>query len=210
MSEAKKFDDKKVQFDLIDLGFEELRYPVQLPFVFEDGDKDYARIAAIEFASWYGNGNPKSLIPAWIYAGIARAETISTFEPDQQSQLNKYIPGYTNPREDASRLYIQQEYLTYLVPTIGPMVFGAKKYGKYNWKKGLPVSRCYAAGMRHVERHYVEGIDFDSELLHIDHLMANIMMAYWTATFIPSLDDRFKRDLPDENATINAASKEIS
>ena len=30
---------------------------------------------------------------------------------------------------------------------------GAKKYGDHNWKKGIDISRMYAALMRHLEKH---------------------------------------------------------
>jgi hypothetical protein len=54
--------------------------------------------------------------------------------------------------------------------------FGAEKYGRFNWKKGMSHSRLIDATMRHLWAH-VEGETIDSESgeLHLAHALVDIM-----------------------------------
>jgi hypothetical protein len=51
------------------------------------------------------------------------------------------------------------------------MEFGSKKYGDYNWAKGMKWSRMYAAALRHLFAFW-EGQDLDEEsgISHLAHL----------------------------------------
>lgn len=55
------------------------------------------------------------------------------------------------------------------------MGFGAKKYGRNNWKDGMEQSRYLAAAMRHINS-LLKGEEFDSEsgLSHIAHAATNL------------------------------------
>jgi hypothetical protein len=52
--------------------------------------------------------------------------------------------------------------------------FGAKKYGDWNWTKGLSWSRPFSALLRHLWAWFWgEDIDPESKLHHLDHVLAN-------------------------------------
>lgn len=73
--------------------------------------------------------------------------------------------------------------------------FGAKKYERHNWKKGISYSRLIAAALRHVLAYNGgEDLDPESQLSHISH--AQCCLAF-LSTFIAEgrkeLDDRYKK-----------------
>lgn len=54
--------------------------------------------------------------------------------------------------------------------------FGANKYERHNWKKGLPVSKTMDSTLRHlVQFQKGEDRDDESKCLHLAHAMWNIM-----------------------------------
>ena len=56
------------------------------------------------------------------------------------------------------------------------MTHGAKKYGDWNWYKGLAWSRVYGALQRHLHAWYEgEDIDDESNLSHLAHAAACLM-----------------------------------
>lgn len=71
--------------------------------------------------------------------------------------------------------------------------FGAKKYGDYNWRGGIKVSRLVGALLRHTFA-YLRGETNDPEsgLPHIAHAGCNVMMILTTMKNKPELDDRYK------------------
>lgn len=65
--------------------------------------------------------------------------------------------------------------------------YGSKKYGDYEWKKGIYHSRLYAATLRHLISYWDgENIDSESGLNHLKHAMANLAMMIDS----PLFDDR--------------------
>ena len=72
---------------------------------------------------------------------------------------------------------------------------GAKKYGKYNWKKGISQTRLLDAAMRHI-LWYLLGEDNDKEwgCNHLAHAIASLSMALDQHYFNPAEDDRYKLD----------------
>lgn len=73
--------------------------------------------------------------------------------------------------------------------------YGAKKYGRNNYKQGIEMTRLLAAAMRHISQ-YNEGEDIDEESgnNHLFHAGAAICMAIYMHCNRPEMDDRYKND----------------
>jgi len=57
------------------------------------------------------------------------------------------------------------------------MTYGAKKYGDWNWAKGIAHTRLFGAALRHMWA-YFRGEDYDQESgnHHLDHALASLAM----------------------------------
>jgi hypothetical protein len=77
----------------------------------------------------------------------------------------------------------------------GAFAKGASKYGPWNYRNGLAVSRTLSAALRHISQ-FLEGEDVDQETgaHHLGCARANLAMALDTLANPPKLDDRFKGD----------------
>ena len=62
---------------------------------------------------------------------------------------------------------------------------GAKKYGEYNWQKGIPV-RCYIDS---AVRHYLKWLRGDKDEPHDRAFVWNILCCIWTCIHKPELND---------------------
>jgi len=90
-----------------------------------------------------------------------------------------------------------------LVPTDGiravaaVLAFGAKKYDRNNWRKGIITSRLYAAAMRHLMA-WNDGEDTDPEsgLPHLAHAACNIFFLLEQQARRPEFDDRYLEAAP--------------
>lgn len=71
------------------------------------------------------------------------------------------------------------------------MMYGAAKYQKYNWKKGISFSRLYNASLRHITAFW-KGEDLDTEtgISHLAHAMCCLMFLEWHRENKKDLDDR--------------------
>ncbi len=71
--------------------------------------------------------------------------------------------------------------------------FGAKKYDKHNWRKGMSWSTVLDSAMRHMAA-IQRGEDYDPEsgLLHVHHLGCNIAILSEYYNIYPQGDDRVK------------------
>ena len=74
--------------------------------------------------------------------------------------------------------------------------FGANKYGKFNYKKGLEITRLTDSLRRHALA-FLQGEDLDPEsgLHHTKHILANAAMLEYTRLHRPEMDDRYKEEL---------------
>lgn len=74
------------------------------------------------------------------------------------------------------------------------LMFGEKKYGRYNYTQGFEVSRLTAAALRHIYQ-YNNGDTFDSEsgLHHIGHARACLAMLLHCEQLGTLRDNRFKK-----------------
>lgn len=73
--------------------------------------------------------------------------------------------------------------------------YGASKYGKYNFRKGLAFTRLTDAALRHIYK-WLDGENLDEESgkCHIAHAATNLIMLLALMKDHPSLDDRYKAD----------------
>lgn len=69
--------------------------------------------------------------------------------------------------------------------------YGAGKYTDFNWQKGLPWSRLYAAAQRHLHAYWSgEDLDPESRLYHLAHAIYNCLTLIEYYETHPELDDR--------------------
>ena len=67
---------------------------------------------------------------------------------------------------------------------------GAKKYGEYNWQKGIP-THCYIDS---AVRHYLKYLRGDTDEPHDRAFVWNILCCIWTCKHKPELNDYAKED----------------
>jgi hypothetical protein len=72
------------------------------------------------------------------------------------------------------------------------LTHGAKKYGDWNWAKGISYTRLIAAALRHLFA-FASGEDIDPEsgLPHVAHAMCCMMFLLGMSKYIEGKDDRF-------------------
>jgi hypothetical protein len=68
---------------------------------------------------------------------------------------------------------------------------GAKKYGEYNWQKGIP-THCYIDS---AVRHYLKFIRGDEDERHDRAFIWNILCCIWTCIRKPELNDYKKEEV---------------
>ncbi len=70
--------------------------------------------------------------------------------------------------------------------------FGAKKYARFNFRKGFKQSRLLAAAFRHITSH-MRGEDYDPEsgLRHLAHAISCLMMLLTNIIDEKDEDDRY-------------------
>ncbi len=85
-----------------------------------------------------------------------------------------------------------------LIPTVAlvemgkVLAFGAQKYDRGNWAKGLATSRYFDAAQRHLLAWNAgENVDPESGISHLAHAMVNLAFMVWNMVFRPDLDDRW-------------------
>jgi len=76
-------------------------------------------------------------------------------------------------------------------PMIEVLEYGCQKYDRDNWKKGLFITEIYDSLQRHlIELMNGEDIDEESKLLHIGHILCNVMFMSYVLTNKPEFDNR--------------------
>lgn len=71
---------------------------------------------------------------------------------------------------------------------------GAKKYGEYNWQKGIP-THCYIDS---AVRHYLKWLRGDEDEPHDRAFVWNILCCIWTCIHKPELND-YRKSEENEN-----------
>lgn len=84
-----------------------------------------------------------------------------------------------------------------LVEVAKVMTFGAEKYDKNNWRKGISYERLLDAAERHIIKfgsHLWEDVDEESGINHLAHAIVNLMMLlqFELEGRSKELDDRYK------------------
>lgn len=67
---------------------------------------------------------------------------------------------------------------------------GAKKYGEYNWQKGIPTKSYIDSAIRH----YLKHLRGDTDERHDRAFVWNILCCIWTCKHKPELNDYRKED----------------
>lgn len=95
-------------------------------------------------------------------------------------------------KNDESKFQLDLIPYQALIETAKAFMYGAKKYGRWNYKNGLEHSRLINAALRHLNQ-YKEGEDLDEESgnSHLGHAMASIAMLIDSIKNRPDLDDRY-------------------
>lgn len=78
------------------------------------------------------------------------------------------------------------------------LMYGAKKYAPHNWRRGMSVSECHDALLRHaMQINDGEMLDSESGLHHMDHIIANaaFIAEYLERSEYESFNDFFKREV---------------
>lgn len=67
---------------------------------------------------------------------------------------------------------------------------GAKKYGEYNWQKGIPTSRYINSAVRH----YLKWLRGDTDEPHDRAFVWNILCCIWTSENKPECEDYRRKE----------------
>lgn len=96
-------------------------------------------------------------------------------------------------RFNKNKLEIHQVPTSLINAVAKVLMFGAQKYEKNNWRKGMNWTIPYDCLQRHMMK-WLEGDELDEEsgLPHLYHAACNIAMLIEYANTCPELDDRYK------------------
>lgn len=96
-------------------------------------------------------------------------------------------------KHDAEKIRVELLDPEWLFGVGKVLTYGAKKYASHNWRKGLEVSRCLGAALRHLFAYLAgEDLDLETGLSHLYHASCELMFASWLTDHRPDLDDRYK------------------
>ena len=113
---------------------------------------------------------------------------------------------------DSGKPELDQIPYSAIVECSKAFTFGKNKYGKFNFRRGMPYSKLINSALRHIYK-FNESEDFDDESItvtHIGHAMANLAMLVYVYQNMPELDDRWKPDGYRRNTTKRRSSKKSS
>lgn len=92
-------------------------------------------------------------------------------------------PSFLNEAIDFSDCF--EDRLTAVLEVSKHFEEGAKKYGEYNWQKGIP-THCYIDS---AVRHYLKYLRGDTDEPHDRAFVWNILCCIWTCINKPELND---------------------
>jgi hypothetical protein len=93
--------------------------------------------------------------------------------------------------DNKPKLSFVAEFPNALVGVTRVLEFGAQKYARSNWQKGLPFTEVLDSMMRH-QIAWTNGEDLDPEsgLSHLDHILCNALFLSELSRTKPDFDDR--------------------
>ena len=127
---------------------------------------------------------------SWDCRGFTPVDKLSEPEIDtlKKVQIGSSSVGIKHDQGKPDLTMIPYEALEEIAKVL---MFGATKYDKNNWKKGISTTRLIASAMRHLGQ-FNSGIDTDNEssLSHVAHAATNLLMLIWMMKHKKELDDR--------------------
>lgn len=98
--------------------------------------------------------------------------------------LNEF--GVENELPDDSLFYRDKAALAHMMIEVSKIYqAGAEKYGRHNWKLGMPVDRYIDSGVRH----YFKTLRGDIDEPHYRGFVWNLLCAMWTTENLPEMID---------------------
>ena len=124
------------------------------------------------------------LLPLDIVADILTSPVLINIHEFKESGCTIYLKNAL----DGSELY--DEVYTMFLEVAKHFEDGAKKYGEYNWQKGIP-THCYIDS---AVRHYLKYLRGDKDEPHDRAFVWNILCCIWTCKHKPELNDYAKKE----------------
>lgn len=89
-----------------------------------------------------------------------------------------------------------------LIEVARVLTYGASKYDRHNWRKGMAWSRLLDASLRHITA-FNDGEDVDPEtgICHLAHAICGLMFVLEYTQTHPVLDDRYKPKVVDKKTS---------
>lgn len=122
------------------------------------------------------------LMPLDVVAKYLRDDIIESIGEFQRTGDVAYL-------EEALAVYDDADPITIVLEVAKHFEEGAKKYGEYNWQKGIP-TRCYVDS---AVRHYLKAFRGDNDEPHDRAFVWNILCCIWTCKHKPELND-YRKD----------------
>ncbi len=124
------------------------------------------------------------LLPMWVVAKMYTERNPVAFE------IFQHIWAFVERSEIDYLLIVLNEFCgadieTMLLEVSKHFEEGAKKYGEYNWQKGIP-THCYIDS---AVRHYLKYLRGDNDEPHDRAFVWNILCCIWTCIHKPELND---------------------
>lgn len=132
---------------------------------------------------------------------------VSELMCEEASAIFTCIQNYTEKGDTRHLIYllrhqsIFKDKETMLLEVSKHFEAGAKKYGEYNWQKGIPTN-CYIDS---AVRHYLKYLRGDKDEPHDRAFIWNIMCCIWTCINKPELNVYKK----DSSEMLNSVEKRI-
>lgn len=124
-------------------------------------------------------------VVAWVEGNDETLELINQFQ--NNGEPLRLVRALDNFLIDQSTWTSHHEML---LETAKQFEDGAKKYGEYNWQKGIP-THCYIDS---AVRHYLKHLRGDTDEPHDRAFCWNILCCIWTCIHKPELNDYAKKE----------------